>query len=54
VNHCLNCSHADIHDPGWFKFVFCQVRMEKLFAIEADCEDFVPRPTLKALIQEEP
>jgi hypothetical protein len=24
--------------------------MEKLFAIEADCEDFMPKPALKALM----
>lgn len=50
-NHCLNCGNADIHDPDWFKFIFCQKRIEKLFAIEADCPDFEPKPALSALME---
>ena len=51
MNHCLNCRNAGIHDPDWFKFIFCQKRIEKLFAIEADCPDFEPKPALSALME---
>lgn len=50
MNHCLNCSHADIHDGKIDWFICCQKRMQKMTEMEINCKDFTPRPALKALL----